>query len=255
MFKKIIITKVLVAMALMSGSALAQEQKISIELQLRIVMLSNLAYVNTDMLAAFTKANTPAVHDRATAAIVSAIREKSTQSEADFAAAVGIDVEALQLAEREGTGLDQKVLEKIWGLGLLSVEELIKLRGEAIVADMTDEEKALAMSRAGLVVKEILTILQYIRISTRGDSLQLPPAEGILHKTREDYNILLQLAEEHYPQIKKFISLEAFSDELIASITTASETTDQLRHHVAFMFFQKQISDWRDQQNADKPAS
>ena len=258
MFNKTMFSKILVVIALVGGTALAQPQEhnLPIEVQLRIYMLNSLAYVKTETFAAFVKANSPALHDRVTASVVSAIREKSAQNAADFAAAAGISVEALQTAEQEGTGLDRIALEKIWGLGLLSVEDLFTLRREVVLAALSDEEKAHVKSRASTIVKELLNALKYIQVSLRDEgSAQLPAAEGILRKMRDDYDVLLQLSEEHYPQIKEFISPEAFSDELIAQAVTASKVTDQLRHNVAFMFFHNEISKWKDQQAADKPAN
>ena len=250
-------SKVLFIIALVGWATIAQgepqEHKIPVGLQLRIILLNNLAYVKSDMLTAFTKANSPALHDQVTAALVSAIRKKSGQSEADFAVSVGVGVEVLQRAEQEGVGLDSAALEKIWGLGLLSVEELVALRRDVVVLVLSEEEKALILSRASTVVKNLLTVLKYIQVSSRSaDSMQLPAAEDILRKVREDYSILTQLAAEHYPQVKEFISLENLNDELIAGIATASSVTDKLRHHAAFMFFQNQISSWSDEQAVDK---
>ena len=92
-------------------------------------------------------------------------------------------------------------------------------------------------------------MVKYAQATARkDDSIELPAAADILTKMRDDYSVLLQLAAEHYPQIKEFISLENFSDELIASVATASETTDKLRHHTAFMFFQDQIVSWQQEQ-------
>ena len=247
--------KVLIIGALVLGATVAQgepqEHKIPIGLQLRIILLNNLAYVQTGMMDAFTKANSPALHDQVTAAVVKAIRTKSEQSEADFAASLGVSVEVLQQVEQEGKGLDSAALKKMWGLGLLSAEELLALRRDVVIAALSEEEKALVLSRAGAVVKNLLTVVKYIQASSRSsDSVQLPAVEDILRKVREDYNVLIQLAAEHYPQIKEFISLENLNDELIADIANASSTTDKLRHHVAFMFFQTQISDWSDKQAA-----
>ena len=250
-------SKVLIISTLVLGATIAQaepqEHKIPIGLQLRIILLNNLAYAQPDMLVAFSKANSPALHDQVTAAVVKAIRTKSKQSEADFAASLGVSAEVVQQAEQEGKGLDSAALKKMWGLGLLSVEELLALRRDVVIAALSEEEKALILSRASSVVKNLLTVLKYIQVSSRtADDMQLPAAEDILRKIREDYNVLVQLAAEHYPQIKEFISLENLNDELIAGIATAISITDKLRHHVAFMFFQTQISDWRDQQTAGK---
>jgi len=253
-------SKALIIGALIGAATFAQgnpqEHKVPLGLQLRIILLNNLTYVKSEMLNAFTKANAPALHDRVTAAIVSAIRAKSEQSEADFAASVGVSVEELQQAEREGTGLDRSALEKMWGLGLLSVEELVILRRDVVVAALSEAEKSLILSRASTIVKQVLTILKYIQLDTRkADSVQLPAVEDILHKVRDDYRILVQLATEHYPEIKKFINLEDLNDELITGIATATSVADQLRHHLAFMFFQQQINDWREAQAAEREKS
>lgn len=250
-------SKVFIISALVLGATIAkaesQEHKLPVDLQLRIILLNNLAYVQPDMLSAFTKANSPALHDSVTAAVVQAIRTKSEQSAADFAASVGISVEVLQQVEREGTGLDNAVLEKIWSMGLLTGEDLVTLRRDVVVASLSEEEKTLIFSRASTVVKNLLTVLKYVQVSSRSeDSVELPAVEDILRKVKVDYSILTQLAAEHYPQIKEFISLEKLDEELITSIATASATTDKLRHHVAFMFFQNQINNWRDEQAADK---
>ena len=153
------LNKVLIIMALVGGATVAnsepQEHKIPIGLQLRIIMLNTLAYVQTDMIEAFMKANSPALHDQVTARVVSTIREKSAKSEADFAEAVSISVEALQQVEQDGTGLSREALEKIWGLGLLSIEELAQLRVNVVVTSLSDEEKALIGSRASSLVKEL----------------------------------------------------------------------------------------------------
>ena len=251
--------KVLIISALVGGATIApgasQEHKIPVGLQLRIILLNNLAYVQAGMLAAFTKftASQPAVHDQVTAAVVSAIRKKSEQSEADFAASIGVSVEVLQRTEQEGTGLDRAVLEQIWGMGLLSVKELVALRRDVMVATMSEEDKAVLLGRASKVVQQLLTVLKYIQVSSRSaDSVQLPAVEDILRQVRDDYGVLIQLAAEHYPQIKEFISLESLSDELITGIATASAVTDKLRHHIAFTFFLKQISNWSDEQAADQ---
>ena len=253
------LNNVLIIMALVGGAAVAngepQEHKIPVDLQLRIIMLNTLAYVQTDMIEAFTKANSPALHDQVTARVVSTIREKSAQSEADFAAAASISVETLQQVEQQGTGLERAALEKIWGMGLLSIEELAKLRVNVVITSLSDEEKALIGSRASTLVKNLLTLIKYTQASSRkDDSMALPAAADILTKMRADHGVLIQLAAEHYPQIKEFISMENFSDELITSIATASETTDKLRHHTAFMFFQDQIISWQQEQQAAKPA-
>ncbi len=246
-------SKLLLISALVGGATIAQgepqEHKIPVGLQLRIILLNNLAYVKSEMVAAFAKANSPALHDQVTAAVVSAIRKKSAQSEADFATALGVSVEVLQQAEREGTGLDSDALAKMWDRDLLPVEELIAIRRDVVVAALSEEEKTLVMSRDSAVVKNLLTILKYIQVSSRReDSMQLPAAEDILRKVRDDYRVLIQLAVEHYPQIKEFVSLEDLDDELITSVGRASSIADKLRHHLAFMFFQRQISDWRNEQ-------
>lgn len=254
------LNKVLIMIALVGGTTVAngepQKHKLPIGLQLRIVMLNTLAYVQTEMIEAFTKANSPALHDQVTARVVSTIREKSAQSEADFAAAASISVETLQQVEQDGTGLDREALERIWGMGLLSIEELAQLRVNVVVTSLSDEEKALIGSRASTLVKNMLTVLRYTQASIRkDDSMELPAAADILTKMRDDHSVLLQLAAEHYPQIKEFISIENFSDELITSIATANATTDKLRHHTAFMFFQDQIISWQQEQQAAKPAA
>ena len=253
-------SKALIISALIGAATFAQgnpqEHKVPLGLQLRIILLNNLTYVKSEMLNAFTKSNSPALHDQVTAAIVSAIRAKSEQSEADFAASVEVSVEALQQAEREGTGLDRSALEKMWGLGLLSVEELVVLRRDVVVAALSEAEQALIMSRASTIVKQVLTVLKYIQFETRKtDSVHMPAVEDILHKVRDDYRILVQLATENYPEIKKFISPEDLNDELITAIATATSVADRLRHHLAFMFFQQQINDWREAQAAENKNS
>lgn len=254
MFGRALIIGALVGAATLA-QANPQQHKLPLGLQLRIILLNNLAYVKAEMLTAFTKANLPALHDQVTAAVVQAIRAKSEQSEADFAATMGVSVEALQQAEREGTGLDRSALEKMWGLGLLPVEELVALRRDVVVATLSEEE-TLILSRAGAMVRNLLTVLKYTQISSRTDEgMPLPAVEDIFHKVRDDYRILIQLATEHYPQLKEFISLEDLNDELIAAIATTSSVADQLRQHLAFMFFQTQINDWHEAQAAEREKS
>lgn len=247
--------RALIIGALVGATTLAQanpqQHKLPLSLQLRIILLNNLAYVKAEMLTAFTKANLPALHDQVTAAVVRAIRAKGEQSEADFAVSMGVSVEALQQAEREGTGLDRSALEKMWGLGLLPVEELVVLRRDVVVATLSEAEKTLILSRASAMVRNLLTALKYAQISSRtAENMPLPAVEDILHKVRDDYRVLIQLATEHYPQLEAFISLEDFNDELITAIATTSSVADQLRQHLAFMFFQNQINDWREAQAA-----
>ena len=75
MFSKVLIISALVGWATIAQGE-PQEHKIPVGLQLRIILLNNLAYVKSDMLTAFTKANSPALHDQVTAALVSAIRKE-----------------------------------------------------------------------------------------------------------------------------------------------------------------------------------
>ncbi len=261
MFLSATFNRILLVMALGGGTVLAQSQppkqeELPAGLRLRIAMLIVLSHVNSDMLAAYAKAYSSESQDLVTAGIVRAIREKSAQSAADFAAAAGIDVEQLQTAEREGTGLDETALAKIWGMGLLSVEELSELRRDIVVGTLSEEEKALLAGPAQAAVLNLLQVLQYTQILTRHSrkSAQLPAAEDILHKMRDDYNVLRQLAAEHFPQTKQFIALESFSDELVAAVAKANEAQVQLRHHVAFMFFLNVIREAREQQQKVKAA-
>ena len=248
--------RLLVISALFSLATIAQgepqKHELPVGLQLRIILLNNLAYVQSDMLTAFTKTNAPQLHDLVTAQVVSAIRAKSGQSAADFATTVGISVEALQRAENDGSGLDVKALEQIWSLNLISVEEMMELRRQVVVEALTEKERVIVLGGAGKLVKDLLTVLRYTQISARGeDSVKLPAADEILNEVRKDYDVLLQLATEHFPQLGEFIALDKFNDELIASIVTSSTVIDKLRHHVGFNFFSNQIDAARQQQSAD----
>lgn len=256
MIRNIVIVSLLSSWAAFA-KAEPQQHELPPGLQARIILLNGLAYLQGDLLDAFAKARASELHDQVTARVAREVMARSGKSEVEFAAAVGVTVEELQQVLNAGKGLDREALKRMWDLGMLTVEELIPLRGNVIVAGLSEQEQALIVSPGSGMVSNVLRIIKFIQISERDkDSLQLPPVESIVEELRNDYDTLLQLAGEHYPEVKEFIALDKLNDELTARIVTVSEAEEKLIHHDAFMFFGELIAAWRaQQQEAAKQSS